>query len=64
MIEHLSGLLIIDKPIDITSFDCIRYIKKIITHKIKISHMGTLDPFATGLIILGLGTFTRNLVLS
>lgn len=60
MIEHLSGLLVIDKPIDITSFDCIRYIKKIITHKIKISHMGTLDPFATGLIILGLGTFTKK----
>ncbi len=49
------GFLIINKPIDITSFDCIRHIKKILKQKIKIGHTGTLDDFATGLLIICIG---------
>jgi len=60
MIEYLEGFLLIDKPANITSFDCIRHIKKFVAKKIKISHMGTLDPFATGLIILGFGKATKR----
>lgn len=60
MIEYLEGFLLIDKPSNITSFDCIRYIKRLTSKKIKISHMGTLDPFATGLIILGFGQATKK----
>jgi len=60
MIEYLEGFLLIDKPSNITSFDCIRHIKKLVSKKIKISHMGTLDPFATGLIILGFGKATKR----
>lgn len=50
-----SGYLLINKPKDITSFDCIRHIKRIVRQKIKIGHAGTLDPFATGLVIICLG---------
>lgn len=60
MTEPFDGFLLIDKPAQITSFDCIRYIKKLVPKKVKISHMGTLDPFATGLMILGLGGATKK----
>lgn len=47
-------ILLINKPKDITSYDVIRKIKKISGIK-KIGHTGTLDPFATGLLILLIG---------
>jgi len=50
--NNLSGFLIINKPKNATSFDCIRYIKRILKQKIKIGHTGTLDDFATGLLII------------
>lgn len=50
-----EGFLLIDKPLGITSFDCIRHIKKILKIKTKMSHMGTLDPFASGLLIIAIG---------
>lgn len=50
----LSGFLLIDKPTDWTSHDVVGYLRKIT--KIKtIGHAGTLDPFATGLLIVGVG---------
>ncbi len=48
-----------DKQKDITSYDVIRRIKKCFEHKIKIGHAGTLDPFATGLLIVLLGKGTK-----
>ncbi|MEX0939771.1 MAG: tRNA pseudouridine(55) synthase TruB [Candidatus Babeliales bacterium] len=51
----MEGFLFINKPADITSHDCINHIKKIFGKKIKIGHAGTLDPFATGLLIIGIG---------
>lgn len=44
-------LLAIDKPHGRTSYDCIRYIKKQFPGQ-KIGHAGTLDPYATGLLIV------------
>ena len=55
-----DGLLLIDKPAGITSYDVIRQVKKIIDKK-KIGHSGTLDPFATGLLVLGVDKGTKKL---
>ncbi len=52
----------INKPPGITSFGCIRKIKKIIEQKGKIGHAGTLDPFAQGLLIVAISRqATRNI---
>jgi tRNA pseudouridine55 synthase len=55
MESMFSGFLSINKPAGITSFSCIRHIKKIIGNGIKIGHSGTLDPFATGLLLIAIG---------
>ncbi|HCY20493.1 TPA: hypothetical protein DIC40_01235 [Patescibacteria group bacterium] len=48
-------LLAIDKPTGITSYDVIRRLKRAFP-KQKIGHSGTLDPLATGLLIIGIGS--------
>ena len=53
-----KAFLAIDKPSGITSFAVIRRLRKITGSK-KIGHTGTLDPFATGLLICCLGSYTR-----
>jgi len=53
-----KGFLLIDKPAGITSFDVIRRLRKL-TGIRRIGHCGTLDPFATGLLICALGSYTR-----
>ncbi len=58
--DNLHGLIVIDKPKGISSFDVIREIKKITRIK-KIGHAGTLDPIATGVIVIALGNATRIL---
>jgi len=60
---NISGFLLINKPKGISSFDCIRHIKKILNDRtIKIGHAGTLDPFATGLLIIALSReYTKRL---
>lgn len=50
----MNGFLLVDKPPHITSYDVIRRLKKIFQTK-KIGHTGTLDPFATGLMVIGFG---------
>lgn len=55
-----SGLLLIDKPVGISSFGVIRKIRKILNIR-KIGHGGTLDPFASGLMILGVNKGTKLL---
>lgn len=58
----IEGFLLINKPADISSYGCIARIKRIIGKKNKIGHAGTLDPFATGLLVIGIGrAATRNL---
>jgi len=52
------GVLLIDKPAGITSFDVIRKLRKI-TNIRKIGHTGTLDPFADGLLPVCVGKATK-----
>ena len=53
-------LILIDKPAEWTSFDVVKKIRNAGKFK-KVGHAGTLDPFATGLLILGTGKMTRQL---
>ena len=53
-----EGLLLVDKPGGITSHDVVQLARKAY-HERSIGHLGTLDPFATGLLILLLGRATR-----
>jgi tRNA pseudouridine55 synthase len=52
-------VLLVDKPYRWSSFDVVRKLKRLV--KAKIGHAGTLDPLATGLMILGTGPFTKRL---
>lgn len=54
----LNGLLLIDKPAGPTSFEVVRQIRRALKVR-KAGHLGTLDPFATGLLPLALGAATR-----
>lgn len=54
----VQGLLLIDKPAGMTSHDVVQRVRRIYGER-SIGHLGTLDPFATGLLILLLGRATR-----
>lgn len=66
----MDGILLIDKPIGLTSHDVVAKIRRILanetrntqhaTRKIKVGHTGTLDPLASGLLILVLGSYTKR----
>ena len=53
-------VLLIDKPLRWTSFDVIRKIRRLVRIK-KVGHAGTLDPLATGLLIVCTGKFTKRI---
>ncbi|HVS96074.1 MAG TPA: tRNA pseudouridine(55) synthase TruB [Puia sp.] len=53
-------VLLIDKPLDWTSFDVVRKLRGL-ARTPKIGHAGTLDPLATGLLILCTGKFTKRI---
>jgi tRNA pseudouridine55 synthase len=53
-----EGLLLVDKPAGMTSHDVVQIVRRAYGEK-SIGHLGTLDPFATGLLILLLGRSTR-----
>ena len=53
-------VLLIDKPIEWTSFDVVRKLRNLIRIK-KVGHAGTLDPLATGLLIVCTGKFTKRI---
>jgi len=55
-----EDILLIDKPRGITSFDVIRILRKQMNIR-KMGHAGTLDPLATGLMIIGVGSGTKKL---
>lgn len=55
-----SEVLLIDKPLNWTSFDVVNKIKRLRIYK-KIGHAGTLDPLATGLLILCTDKFTKRI---
>ncbi len=58
----IDGILLINKQANITSYDVVRRLKKVLPHGQKIGHGGTLDPFATGLLIILLGKYTKKMV--
>ena len=61
MNKYESGqVILIDKPLDWTSFDVVRKIRNLIRIK-KVGHAGTLDPLATGLLIVCTGKFTKKI---
>lgn len=55
----MNGLLLVDKPLGITSFDVIRRLRRQ-TGVRKIGHAGTLDPLATGLMLMLFGTACKQ----
>jgi tRNA pseudouridine55 synthase len=55
-----GAVLLMDKPLGWTSFDVIRKLRHLIRIK-KIGHAGTLDPLATGLLIVCTGKFTKRI---
>ena len=54
----MDGLILVDKPFNFTSHMVVNEIRKIIKTK-KVGHYGTLDPLATGLIIIAVGKATK-----
>lgn len=60
MSEQVPTLLLVDKPAGITSFDVIRILRRKLSIK-KMGHSGTLDPFATGLMLIGVEKGTKEL---
>lgn len=56
--EMKDGLLLVDKEPGLTSHDVVQRVRRVLRQK-KIGHCGTLDPDATGLLLLTLGTGTR-----
>lgn len=57
-VDKLDGIININKPSGITSFDVVRRLRKILKIK-KIGHTGTLDPLATGVLVVCTGRATR-----
>lgn len=55
-----SGLVVIDKPAGMTSHDVVARVRRILGTR-KVGHAGTLDPMATGVLILGVNRATRLL---
>ena len=53
-------VILIDKPLHWTSFDAVRKIRNLVRIK-KVGHAGTLDPLATGLLIICTGKFTKKI---
>jgi tRNA pseudouridine55 synthase len=54
------GLLVVDKPAGMTSHDVVARARRVLSVR-KVGHAGTLDPMATGLLVLGVGAATRLL---
>lgn len=62
----IEGLLLIDKPEGVSSFGAVAKVRgcvKAITgvKKVKVGHSGTLDPAATGLLVLAIGSYTKRI---
>lgn len=60
-----GDVLLVDKPYRCTSFDVVgkvrQYIKRKYQQKVKVGHAGTLDPLASGLLIICVGRFTKQI---
>lgn len=60
MSDTVDGLLIVDKPSDWTSHDVVARARRLCNTR-KVGHAGTLDPMATGVLVLGVGRATKLL---
>lgn len=62
-----GAILLVDKPVTWSSFDVVKKLRgalRILTgHRIKVGHAGTLDPLASGLLVIGVGKRTKELPL-
>jgi tRNA pseudouridine55 synthase len=71
----MEGLLLVDKPAGISSFGVVSKVRWLLTQelrknhegaepnckcKVKVGHTGTLDPAATGLLVLAIGSYTKK----
>lgn len=60
----IDGIMLIDKPTGMTSFGVVARVRRVLSQdagrKVKVGHTGTLDPFATGLMILVVGKECKN----
>lgn len=60
----MNGIIVIDKPAGMTSFGVVARVRRIVTQaagkKIKVGHTGTLDPFATGVMIIVVGEYCKR----
>jgi tRNA pseudouridine55 synthase len=56
--NHMDGVLVIDKPAGVTSHDVVANIRRILRVG-RVGHTGTLDPFATGVLVILVGRATR-----
>jgi tRNA pseudouridine55 synthase len=60
----IDGILLIDKPAGMTSFGVVARVRRVLSQrsgkKVKVGHTGTLDPFATGLMILVIDAECKN----
>ena len=65
----MNGILLVDKPSGWTSFDVVNKVRRIVSSsglstsnkkRFPVGHTGTLDPLATGLLVLMLGTYTKK----
>lgn len=66
--QNVRGLLLADKPLGWTSFDVVNKVRSVFaaelgvaSRKVKVGHSGTLDPAATGLLLLAIGEETKQL---
>lgn len=57
-LEKMDGIIEVNKPRDITSHDVVQEIRHIIQNQ-KVGHFGTLDPMATGLLLIAVGKATK-----
>ena len=60
----MEEIIYVDKPAGMSSFGAVARVRRILSeregHKVKVGHTGTLDPFATGLLILLAGKATKK----
>ncbi len=55
----MVGFLIVDKPKGLTSHDVVKRVRNLFPKSVKVGHTGTLDPLATGVLIISVGKATR-----
>ena len=59
MRRAMDGILIVDKPKGMTSHDVVDFVRRRFGLK-KVGHAGTLDPMATGALVMLIGKYTRS----